>query len=993
MAEARERRKIAILGSGMAALAAAFELTELDPKRERFDISVHTIGWRLGGKGAVGRDLAQRGRPEEHGLHVWAGFYDNAFDILRRVYAAMRDEVGRPPPFGDWRAAFIPLTHCTLMEEVGGQWLPWRIPLPGNELLPGISGRAPFPSELLVALVNSLQSLVTRSGMDAHPAVTDEHRTSLAGAHELANAMPAHPALISRESGARLGDLLRRARVPADRLGAASSPDRDLARAAIVAELAASMAIGMIEDEVLFRGFDGLDGEDWRAWLARHGCSKATLESAPVRACYDYVFGYRPQARGRAPNFGAGTGMVALLRFLFDFKGAVLWAPRPTLGEAVFAPLYRVLAHRGVRFEFFRRIEKLSLAPDGRSLGRVDYSIQARVKGGGAYRPLVGPDAKLFPEAARAHLEFWPSHPLRDQLDPGPKRGPPPTLDKLDDLESDWTEWPGVGRGRLVHRSLRRPGDRDEDVFDSVILGIGLGALPRICADFAGMPDGRWKRMFERVKTTPTLALQSWSGQAASALAPWSEANELMTGFAWPLDSWGDNSQLLAFDMQPASAPLRSCDYFVGTYPVSEARLAGIDAPDRRAAREAALALGKQAESAAADWIKNSLGALWPGLAGKPAETYLRLNINGSDRYVQSVAGSLDSRMSPDGSGIAYLYLAGDWTRTGLDAGCMEAAAMSGRIAVNAITGANMQVPGQGLFDELELPVPLLSALGILRRSQTLLNGGAGSIDGCCAIEWFDDGFVAKLLPPRLALRPLASGGPQGKHPLVMIFGRYRNVRPGFLPPPGIRYHEFALVVPSVVETEGLGQWTCNYMPYLFLDKLAPVVIGDAVYGFNKQLARFRVRSDGFDIRTAQGPIYAEFHNASPPGGLDDILPDAHDFLSDLMENPTIGVTASGKSVYCYLDFHLTEATFQKLKGKIWLAHPFVPSGKPAEIAIEPLEESGRPKAWRGGIRLVADWTLSLPVPGHVETAAGRTSADARLKNRKGPFRRNWKRK
>ena len=50
------RRKIAILGGGVAALSAAFELTEQDPLHQLFDITVYTIGWRLGGKGAVGRD-------------------------------------------------------------------------------------------------------------------------------------------------------------------------------------------------------------------------------------------------------------------------------------------------------------------------------------------------------------------------------------------------------------------------------------------------------------------------------------------------------------------------------------------------------------------------------------------------------------------------------------------------------------------------------------------------------------------------------------------------------------------------------------------------------------------------------------------------------------------------------------------------------------------------------------------------------------------------
>jgi len=90
------RTKVAILGGGIAALSAAFELTELDPEGELFDITVHTIGWRLGGKGAVGRNPDAGYRAEEHGLHVWTGFYDNAFQLVDRVYAAMK-ELGLDP--------------------------------------------------------------------------------------------------------------------------------------------------------------------------------------------------------------------------------------------------------------------------------------------------------------------------------------------------------------------------------------------------------------------------------------------------------------------------------------------------------------------------------------------------------------------------------------------------------------------------------------------------------------------------------------------------------------------------------------------------------------------------------------------------------------------------------------------------------------------------------------------------------------------------------
>ena len=59
--------RVAIVGGGCAAMAAALELT--DPAHQgRYEVTVYQLGWRLGGKGASGRGPA--GRIEEHGLHV-----------------------------------------------------------------------------------------------------------------------------------------------------------------------------------------------------------------------------------------------------------------------------------------------------------------------------------------------------------------------------------------------------------------------------------------------------------------------------------------------------------------------------------------------------------------------------------------------------------------------------------------------------------------------------------------------------------------------------------------------------------------------------------------------------------------------------------------------------------------------------------------------------------------------------------------------------------
>ena len=52
--------------------------------RER--ATVAQVGWRLGGKGASGRNPDRGQRIEEHGLHIWLGFYANAFRLLRACY-------------------------------------------------------------------------------------------------------------------------------------------------------------------------------------------------------------------------------------------------------------------------------------------------------------------------------------------------------------------------------------------------------------------------------------------------------------------------------------------------------------------------------------------------------------------------------------------------------------------------------------------------------------------------------------------------------------------------------------------------------------------------------------------------------------------------------------------------------------------------------------------------------------------------------------------
>ena len=102
MGEAKKTR-VAVLGGGLGAMSAAFELTATRELRERYEVTVYQQGWRLGGKGASGRNAAIGERIEEHGLHAFMGFYEHAFALMRAAYAEWRKEPDNP--FQTWQDA------------------------------------------------------------------------------------------------------------------------------------------------------------------------------------------------------------------------------------------------------------------------------------------------------------------------------------------------------------------------------------------------------------------------------------------------------------------------------------------------------------------------------------------------------------------------------------------------------------------------------------------------------------------------------------------------------------------------------------------------------------------------------------------------------------------------------------------------------------------------------------------------------------------------
>jgi len=77
-----------------------------------------------------------------------------------------------------------------------------------------------------------------------------------------------------------------------------------------------------------------------------------------------------------------------------------------------------------------------------------------------------------------------------------------------------------------------------------------------------------------------------------------------------------------------------------------------------------------------------------PGGTGEArfASQFWRANVNPTERYTLSLPGSSAYRVSPLDRTYDNLTVAGDWTDCGFNAGCVEAAVMSGRLAAHALS-------------------------------------------------------------------------------------------------------------------------------------------------------------------------------------------------------------------------------------------------------------------------------------------------------------------
>lgn len=433
------------------------------------------------------------------------------------------------------------------------------------------------------------------------------------------------------------------------------------------------LADGLLTDP---RGFRKIDGEDYRAWIGRHGATAETLDSTLVRGLYDLVFAHE-DGDPRRVSFGAGWAVFLSGKTFFDYKGAIFWKMTAGMGDVVFAPLYQALHQRGVDVAFFHRVDQLHLSPDRLAVDAISVGVQARLaEGAECYEPLV---------RVRG-LPCFPAAPLVHQLAGADGiEGQP--------LESHGCRWPDAAT-----RVLRRGED-----FDVAVLAIPVGMAPYLCRELI---DDRpeWRAMVGGLHTVATQALQLWLREDESRLG-WPRPGSTMTGYAKPFDTWASMPQVIPAEDWPPEERPGTVAYFCGTL---DTRATG--EPGASGASGTAGDPHEQVRANALRFLSDGLGHLLPGavsdsgfrwdlLCGRDGATgpealdsqFWVANVDPSDRYVQSIAGTDHVRLRPDESGYDNLYLAGDWTDCGLNAGCIEAAVLSGLQAANAVLGRSRQ--------------------------------------------------------------------------------------------------------------------------------------------------------------------------------------------------------------------------------------------------------------------------------------------------------------
>lgn len=733
-----KRKKIAVLGGGLSALSSVYELTDYPGWDDHYEITVYQMGWRLGGKTATGRGL--HNRVEEKGIHIFQGWYDNAFRMVKNAYHIQEEHNLNPDsPLKKWSEAIVP-DNASLFTEWShrdDKWINWPIIFPMNDQEPGTAGKS-TPLELIRKVLGiALQMVIGEPYQKGEGYLRKELMEHLLDVNQkFGDTKAVHKARTSWWGRIlnKIKKLFRKTVVPLEVKmlhKAVEIIDKQIERTtgenakkieleelekvvnhfskfthwfekmfshAIDKHDQVRRVISVIEwMEVSLKGilhdvynpetgefdYQNINKYNYLDWLKKHGASELVLDCPLVRFMYTGAF---------ANMLKGGTGLLAAdigLRMVLlsvDYKGCLVWKLRAGTADTIITPITQVLMHRGVKFKFFHKVQQVHHSDTGK-IEKISMAEQVKLRDGSTeYNPFRKIEG----------LNSWPAEPLYDQIDAK-------QAEKLKEnevnLESSWADWENYREFTL---------EKGKD-FDQVLLGISVAALKHICSEIVEKRED-WKNMVDKVETTQTAQVQLWMKPTLRemgfkvedwGMAEGDEPNSVI--YANYLYSWTDMSLILDMEKWPEHLKPGHLSYWCGTIPdaspiepfsnhwfpkTQQARMMGITE----------------------QWLLSNGGWLWPDTSSRenpqgfnfeylapfeekedmtPIEKFYQqfflLNIEPSDRYVLAVPGSNQYRKKADESGFSNMFLTGDWIDFGFNVGHMEGAVTAGLRAAHAI--------------------------------------------------------------------------------------------------------------------------------------------------------------------------------------------------------------------------------------------------------------------------------------------------------------------
>ena len=714
------KRRVAVLGGGPAALATAYYLAR---QVDRYEVELFTLGWRLGGKCAAGRNEDYGNRIEEHGLHAFVGFYENAFRTMRDVYAdaGLPIAVGTPPydyaaGEGPVAGGFVGCPDVGVFDRFNDQWRYFATPQAFNGEVPGEipeGGEDPKPN-LCTAVCGALRQIAQDTGrllgvehtnrvaaLEAEKEeqgfwaslvedVKDFVDVETRGVREALEDLVEYVERLAIDAVAReiqcgsmlfkgIAVLLKFIRGALKKiLSEELEEDPEVFFIWQGLDVVLTAMIGLIESCTV--DFDTLDDYDLREWLLANGLDPRNRDAAAFTQVYETLFAHGDELTPDRLAAGVGLRWFVLVGFLY--KGYPAYFFKYSCPQTMCTPYYAALRKFGAKVHFFHQVTDLQVEGSGRSrrLAGVTMQVQATVKDGGTYDPFVHVEGNPPEQPA------WPDRPNFDQLEQG---------DALREgninLENPWSGWEGVDTKELL-------AGRD---FDDCVLGIPISVFPKIATQLTDTTKPQsapaWARMVSGMSVVRTISTQLWFQQPLSALSK--NSYGMLTSFAQPEPSLGNFTHLLAWEPCTTDDGAKSLAYHTGClrsisieegYPDTDA---GYPAREQTRWRDMFGGWLREHFEGMYDSVVNydvlldSLAVKTPA-AGEDrlAQQYFNISTHPSDHYVLAQPKAIGLRLGQSESWVKGLFLCGDWTRTDLNCGCVEASTQSGMLAARAIS-------------------------------------------------------------------------------------------------------------------------------------------------------------------------------------------------------------------------------------------------------------------------------------------------------------------